>query len=232
MVTELNENNFNETLQKTVGENKVQAVFVSTSNQISLRYQMPCFQMNALIKCTAIKKDSLDSNFRAYLQKNHKVNVKSIGKEQEMLLIFKENLMLTGRQVDFLYEPVVLHKTDEISYATIQQTFDLNKSLYLPRLSSNDHFEEVCKGSQYDSNNEQLCVIILSNSQNRMPQIVFDNDLKTKLIQNAENDEFFKQYARFCYIYTDIQAEFIEKLMKNSKLKSIETDKVIFELTF
>ena len=193
---------------------------------------MPCFQMNGLIKCTAIKKDSFNSNFKTYLQKNHKVNVKSIGKEQEILLIFKENLKSTSRPADFSYEPVVIHKMDEISYSTIQQTFELNKSLYFPRLSSNDHFEEVCKASQFDSNNEQLCVIILSNSQSQSPQIVFDNDLRTRLIQNAENDEFFKQYARFAYIYTDIQVEFMEKLMKNSKLKSVEANKVLFKLTF
>jgi len=230
LITELNENNFNETLQQTLRENKVQAVFLSATNQISLRYQMPCFQTNGMIKCAAIKKDSLNSNFKTYLQKNHKVNVKSIGKEQEMLLIFKENFKSTSHQADFSHEPVVMHKMDEISYSTIQQTFELNKSLYFARLSSNDHFEEICKVSQFDSNNEQLCVIFLANSQNQSPQIVFHNDLKTRLIQNAENDELLKQYARFAYIYTDVQAEFMEKLMKNSKLKSIEDNKVIFRI--
>lgn len=47
--------NFNQTLIETLEENKVFAVFASHSNHVTLRYQMPCFQMLVNIKCASIK---------------------------------------------------------------------------------------------------------------------------------------------------------------------------------
>ncbi len=47
--------NFNQTLQETIDENKVFAIFASNTNQLTLRYQMPCLQMIGNIKCASIK---------------------------------------------------------------------------------------------------------------------------------------------------------------------------------
>ena len=59
LVTELTEDNFNRTLHETIKENKVMAVFASFSNQITLRYQMPCFVISTNIKCTYVKLSKL-----------------------------------------------------------------------------------------------------------------------------------------------------------------------------
>lgn len=54
-VTEVNEMNLNYTLAQTIAENKVFALFVSNANQLTLRYQVPCFQMINFMKCAYIK---------------------------------------------------------------------------------------------------------------------------------------------------------------------------------
>lgn len=55
LVTEVEKNSLNETIKNTINDNKVFALFLSHSNQISLRYQMPCLQMVNFIKCASIK---------------------------------------------------------------------------------------------------------------------------------------------------------------------------------
>ena len=59
LITEVNKNNFNQTLIDTLDQNKVFAVFVSHSNHITLRYQMPCLQLLGTIKCASIKLSNL-----------------------------------------------------------------------------------------------------------------------------------------------------------------------------
>ena len=73
LVIDLNRNNFNQTLMDTLDENKVLAIFASYSNQLTLRYQMPCLQMINSIKCSSIKLNSLDSSFNSYLAENFNV---------------------------------------------------------------------------------------------------------------------------------------------------------------
>lgn len=53
-VVEVDESNLNTTLHQTIIDNKVLALFVHSSNQLTLRYQMPCFQMSNFIRCSSI----------------------------------------------------------------------------------------------------------------------------------------------------------------------------------
>jgi hypothetical protein len=54
LITPVNRDNFNSTMQDALSENKVFALFVTSRPTISLRFQMPCFQMNFFVKCATI----------------------------------------------------------------------------------------------------------------------------------------------------------------------------------
>lgn len=60
-VAELTRDTFNVSLAKVIAENRVFALFVSTSasSQLTLRYQVPCLQMTHFIKCSYIKPSML-----------------------------------------------------------------------------------------------------------------------------------------------------------------------------
>ena len=80
-----------------------------------------------------------------YLKEHYKIDGLNEIK-QEALIIFRENLLMavTPNVIHFSYKPVSVTKQAELSYATIQQTFESNKYLYLPRLSSMQHFYDLC----------------------------------------------------------------------------------------
>ena len=58
LIAEVTKRDFNETLHEAISDNKALAVFVYHSNQVSLRYQMPCFQMSSYIKCVSLKQSN------------------------------------------------------------------------------------------------------------------------------------------------------------------------------
>lgn len=55
----VNQDNINSTLTHTIAENRVFALFVSNANQLTLRFQVPCFQLSNFIKCAYIKQSNL-----------------------------------------------------------------------------------------------------------------------------------------------------------------------------
>lgn len=136
-------NDLNDTLFQSIKDNHVFAIFFSTSNQITLRYQMPCFQMTGLIQCASIKLNSIDENFKKYLNNHFGIDVTfSQTYKQEMLVLFKENTVNVNG--NFIYKPSLTSKANEFSYSTILQTFESNKLLIMPRISSLHHFFEIC----------------------------------------------------------------------------------------
>lgn len=67
--------------------------------------------------------------------------------------------------------------------------------------------------------------MIFAEKSGRTPSILFNNELKAKLVKRINEDGYFKQLAQFTYIYTDVQSDFVEKIIKNSKLKLTENNK-------
>ena len=44
--------------------------------------------------------------------------------------------------------------------------------------------------------------------------------MKLNLMKKLSNDDYLKLTSQFTYVYQDVQADFIEKLVKNSKIKT------------
>lgn len=224
LVTEVIKKNFNQTLQETIEDNKVLALFVANSNHVTLRYQMPCFQMANNIKCVSIKLSTVDTLFSDYLLDNFSISLPSINEKQECLFLFKENMYHSMNKHE--YRPVYSQRANEISYPNMLQTLETNKFLSLPRLSSSQHFFDLCTSwsqsqSDFESNSlsKVICVIFVTERGVKTPQFLFDNELKLKMIKRIQSDDFLKQTAQFTYIYMDVQSDFIETVTKSSKLK-------------
>ncbi len=142
---------FNQTLIQTIADNKVMALFLYTSNQLTLRFQTPCLQMITSIQCVSIKLASMDEKFRDEMETHFAVETNSLienGGKQEVLVIFKENMGTIN-----VHKPAYSSRASELSFASILQVLETNRLLNLPRLSSLQHFYDICPSWQSSLNN-------------------------------------------------------------------------------
>lgn len=223
IVSEVNIYNFNETLNQIISENKVFSLFLSTSNQVTLRYQMPCFQFTNLIKCSSISLNSIDEEFKNYLNRYFGIDISSkFLNKQEIVVIFKENTALLPSSIDFFYKPAFISKVNEFSFENIIKIFESNKQLNLPRLSSLQHFFDICPSwlNSIDQNSKRIfCLVYISNSETKLPGFIFEQNLRAKFLKKLKADDFINRNSQFTYIFMDIQSDFVEKVAKNSKIK-------------
>jgi hypothetical protein len=223
IVTELNDlNSFNATLQQTITDNKVFALFITESSPVSLRYKMPCFQLSNFIKCTTINSKNIEKNFLESLKKSFHISViDSFTKEK--LYILKESSLNDGGV------PLNLVSTQSFSSSEILDFFKAHKFLDLPRLSSTAHFYDLCPSwfsDTIDSMNikKVVCIIFITNSESQQPNFLFDSKQRTKFVKQINNDAFLKPNAQFSYIYHNVQTDFMEKLFKSSKILLKDND--------
>ena len=208
LVTHLdNVASFNLTLHETLGDNRVFALFISQSNNqvnhVSLRFKMPCFQLASFIKCAYINAKKSDQTFPSSLKKHFNILILD-DFNREKLFILKES------------EPINLVTTQ--SSFTSSDIFDFlaaNKFLDLPRLSSMAHFFDICPP-------ENLCVILIANSATQKPSFLFEAKLKEKLLKQINNEAYLKQSARLTYVYSNVQTDFVDKLLKSLKTQSFK----------
>jgi len=217
VVTELSDlKSFNASLQQTISENKVFVLFVTESNQVSLRYKMPCFQLSNFLKCTTINTKSIEESFEETLKKKYHIDLID-GHNKEKLFILKES---SASELSF---PLAIVTTQTFTSTEILNFLKTNKFLDFPRLSSTAHFYDLCPSwfsDAVDSTNikKVICIIFIANSATQQPQFLFDMKEKTKLKKQTNNDIYLKQNAQFTYIYHNVQTDFIEKLLKSSKI--------------
>lgn len=89
----------------------------------------------------------MDKSMRAYLETNFNLNFpppSTSSNREETLVIFKETMFTSMDGAGFNFKPVSTQKSNELTYANILQTFETNKYLNLPRLSSINHFLDLC----------------------------------------------------------------------------------------
>lgn len=81
------------------------------------------------------------------MESNYNLNVASGSSQirEETLVIFKETMFASLDSGSVLnYKPVATQKANELAYTAILQTFEANKYLNLPRISSSHHFLDLC----------------------------------------------------------------------------------------
>jgi hypothetical protein len=139
--------------------------------------------------------------------------------------MYKESM--TKAADSYSVKPVVSLKDREIAYASILQAFETDKYLHLPRVSSMPHFHDLCPSWSESSTNFNkkniYCFIVTAHSKEQTPSVLFDRLFRVDLIQRLQNDEFLSQNARITYLYYDIQSDFAEKLIANSKTKKSDS---------
>lgn len=227
LITQVNQFNFNKTLQDAINDNKVFSVFISHSNHVSLRYQMPCFQMVKNLKCASVVFKNMEPEFKNYLSKNFKIPLDLM---QETLTLFREKTNIDEENQD-IHRPFLIQASAELSYETLLQSFDSNKNLILPRITSRSKFFDLCPSMsefEIDSSKATICTVFLANNELKKPQFLFESLLKNKLLKNLEEEKFFKKSnIQLTYIYLDVQNNFAERIKKNSRNIDVTVDKVI-----
>lgn len=77
--------------------------------------------------------------------------------KEEALFLFKENLQ--GNSVNgAAYKPAFNIRARELSYPSVLQTFEQNKFLHLPRISSTQHFYDLCTSWSNQNNLDEMLV--------------------------------------------------------------------------
>lgn len=233
LIIQVDQSNFNTTLYDAIAENKVLAVFGSFSSQVTLRYQMPCYIMSNNIKCVYIKlEDPADIDFLNFLNKNYHIDMSESKQDKEdVLYFFKENPNLSTAD-NFDYKPTYSMRARELSFATILQSFEENKFLNLPRIMSHQHFHDLCTSWSQNNldeltvqRNKVICVLIASDSSNKKPEFLFDENMKTKFIKKFNSDEYLKKNVQLGFIHYDVQTDFFKGLTRHIKVKQSEVDK-------
>lgn len=226
LITQVNQLNFNKTLQETIKNNQVFSLFISQSNHVSLRYQMPCFQINKHFKCASIIHKNIEPEFKNYLAKHFKI---SFDLMQETLILYKENINKENENEE-IHRPFMMQSSAELSYDVILQSLENNKHLILPRITSRSKFFDLCPSIaefEIDNSKTTICSVFLANSDLKKPQFLFDVNLKTKLLEKLEDNKFLKNFnIQLTYIYMDVQSDFAEKIKKNSRKIDTTAEKV------
>ena len=192
-------------------------MFITQSSPVSLRYKMPCFQLANFVKCVTINSKTVDKEFADSLQKHFHVGVHVDHFVKEQLIIFKESIPYDARTLNIV-------KTESFSSAEILEFLRTHRFLDLPRMSSSAHFYDLCPSWSSDTADSEytkkvLCVILISNSMTQQPHFVFDAKYKTKFIKIINNDAYLRQNAQFTHVHHNVQSDFIEKLLKSSKMQ-------------
>lgn len=203
-------NTFNQTLDKTLGDNKVFALFIqskaseTSSSEVTLRFKMPCFQLSHFIKCTTLnpKQNTWDKNFLTLIEKFYRIQVKD---SKEKLYIFKgparPALQLTSSQ-------------QTLNFNEILDFFNANKFLDLSRLSSSAHFYDLCPTESTSNHAHIVCVIFVTSSTEESATAIFLKSAKFLKEITSKSDNS----VQFTYVHHNIQTDFIEKLLKSSRM--------------
>ncbi|RNA15524.1 dnaJ -like protein [Brachionus plicatilis] len=227
LITQVNQFNFNKTVLETIQDNKVFSLFISHSNHVSLRYQMPCFQMVKNFKCASVLYKNIESEFKNHLSKNFKI---PMDLKQETLILFKENVN-PDEENQNVHRPFLIQALTELNYEAILQSLENNKHLILPRISSGAKFFDLCPSLsefEVDTSKGTVCSVFLANSELKKPQFLFNNELKNQFLKNLQGDKFLKKLnIQLSYVYLDVQTNFADRIRKNARHFEITVDKIL-----
>lgn len=77
--------------------------------------------------------------------------------KEETLFLFKENLQGNVNPANgAIYKPAFNIRARELSYSSVLQTFEQNKFLHLPRISSTQHFYDLCSSWSNQNNLDEM----------------------------------------------------------------------------
>ncbi|XP_076359404.1 dnaJ homolog subfamily C member 16 l(3)80Fg isoform X2 [Tachypleus tridentatus] len=168
-------------------DNKVRALFFSQVELPRLRYLLLAYQYNtrALFGFINLGSPGVDEICRRY----------GVNKQMESLLVFSENVT----------SPVATLSMSELAPQTMQDVLEANKFLLLPRLSSQQLFDQICPPEAAKSR-KLLCVILITqNTQSHDPY-------RAAMRNFIQFSTYPRGKVRFMFVFKEKQEEFVNAL--------------------
>nr|XP_039266564.1 dnaJ homolog subfamily C member 16-like [Styela clava] len=200
LVTPITDDNAKSFLSAIELDDKPRALLFSEKPTATLLYRLMALKYKRYIKFGHVK---LNDDKTAGLTKAYGVSTTG-----PTLLVFKENV---GK-------PAVVLGSNEMPRGAINEILSSNKFVVVPRLTSQDVFDEVCPAPYGTVSSVRLCMILVSDNS-FMDHAVISGNLK-KLVEEAESkEENLNEWLVFMQVYLSKQPAF------TSSLKHGEIDK-------
>ncbi|XP_033763576.1 dnaJ homolog subfamily C member 16-like [Pecten maximus] len=174
-------------------DNQMRAIILGQKEEPAIRFLATAMHYKNFVKFAYINTASPDIG--KIMKKN------GVNKHRETLLMFNEESS----------SPVATISMHQLSRSTLNEVIESNKFLLLPRLSSQEKFEELCP-IERSARRKKLCVVLLTKKAK-------DNEkYRESFRQYIRRSPFLQQdRVRFTYIYEDTQKDFVKSLTKGSK---------------
>lgn len=186
MILLVDESNVDDFLNGWI-DNRVRVLVFSRRDSIRLRYLLVAFQFRRHVTFGYIQIESTKSS-----KLEERFQVRS---DMDTLLVFKEDSNT----------PAASLSMSDISINAVRDILDANKYLLLPRLSSQDMFDQLCP-PEASRSQKRLCVVLITrNIKTHEP---YRQALRTFLQENPPTND----RVRFVYIFADRQEDFLKAL--------------------
>ncbi|ELU18125.1 hypothetical protein CAPTEDRAFT_225634 [Capitella teleta] len=195
LITMVNRDNFDDFVNGWRSDNKVRALVFGNREDPSLRFVLAAFAFKHHV---ALGYVHTHGKATLKLQSRFKINP-SI----ETLLMFNENTEL----------PFATSSMDTISRGMLDETFEANKYLLLPRLSNQRIFNELCPPFS-SLRKKKLCVVLLCERR-----IEHDTYIET-FRQHASEQLHQYERVKYAYMYEETQQMFVNELTNGRGAKN------------
>lgn len=170
-------------------DNHVRGVFFEARQQPRLRYLLTAFYFKNHVHFGFVQ--TLKADAREIIER-YKINA-----HMDTLLLFNEDSQ----------RPIASVSMSDIALQTLNNIIKGNQYLALPRLSSQNMMDGICK-IEWHRSKKRLCVILITeNSRN--------HDYARQVIRRIAIESSYNERVKFAYIYKEKQKDFIHALSIN-----------------
>ncbi|CAG0884028.1 unnamed protein product [Cyprideis torosa] len=190
LVTPLTAKNW-ETFRGNWRDNKVKAMVFGKAETMRLRYQMVAMEFRSRVAFGYVQLGTPDGDEIA--------DKYQLSPSLDTILVFLESS-----------RPVVALSMAEIPRRTLQDVLEEHKFLVLPRLSSQETFNDLCP-SEPSRFRKRLCVLLLSTDQDT--EQIRRQTFRTYSQNFKQDDKPKERRVQFLYLFTERQEEFVHGLL-------------------
>ncbi|XP_023241967.1 dnaJ homolog subfamily C member 16-like [Centruroides sculpturatus] len=168
-------------------DNRVRVLLFTKTEPVRLRYLLVAFkfQFRAAFAYVNVENPNMNTLLQRF----------GVSPQMETLLIFNENSA----------SPIATLSMTELAPQTMRDVIEANKYLILPRLSSQELFDQLCPPDGTRTR-KRLCVILIThNTQNHDPHRSVMRDF-------IVSEDFPNDRIRFMFLYEEKQSEFVKAL--------------------
>lgn len=186
LIPKVNDKNYEQFLSDWQTDNRIRGLFINEEHFIKLRYLIIAFEFRDRI---AFGHVTLDNDSDKIIRRYH------VDSKLNSLLIFNEDITRTTATLSLV----------DLKPQLMRDVLEANKFLILPRLASQQMFEQLCPTETVGSR-RRLCIVLVTNN------IKKHDDAREDMRQFIRENQFSKERFRFMYLFEEKQTEFVKAL--------------------